>query len=140
MQKWGFTDNHYWSTTGVDRFVSVNLLSRTVCFTQELIFNFVSFEVDAALAYDSINVAVNAITKLLNEHSGLFNHTFKRDTMWNHGYPGVYCHPAEDKMNPNRPFFPMENGELLAKSLRNVTLSFVYVLNTPSLRILYCRL
>lgn len=72
------------------------------------------------MAYDSINVAVNAITKLMNEHSGLFNHTFKRDELWNYGYPGVYCFPSEDKTNQNRPFLPMENGELLAKFLRNV--------------------
>lgn len=82
--------------------------------------NYELFQVDAAIAYDSVNVAVSAINNLLKQNSGLFNKTFKHDNVWNRDYPGVYCHPSQDKLHPNRPFSPLEHGPLLAKHLREV--------------------
>lgn len=89
----------------------------------------VLFKVKPVFVHDAILVLRALFATVLRRNESLFRQNFRHGQLYNRGYPGIYCYPSMDADNPHRPFTTFEHGQILARALRGVSISFNTLIN-----------
>uniref|UniRef100_A0A8R1Y4U7 Glutamate receptor 1 n=2 Tax=Onchocerca TaxID=6281 RepID=A0A8R1Y4U7_ONCVO len=79
-------------------------------------------EVKPVFVHDAMLVLRALFATVLRRNDSLFWQNFRHGQLYNRGYPGIYCHPSMDVVNPQRPFTTFEHGQILARALRGLRL------------------